>query len=249
MNTGLNPTGRPSWTARFALRTIAVVAAFTALATPGVCRGGPGPTPGPAGAVSASRAPSTGLSAAARTGPPDLVMIVRHGEKPDGNAPGVDADGLRDSGSLTATGWERAHRLVDLFDPAQGPTRPGLARPVAIYAAGATDDGEGTRTRETVAPLADHLGVAVDTDFGSGEEKTLVRHVLAGPGPALISWQHEEIPAIAAAFPNVSPPPPSEWPDDRFDVVWTLTRTADGWHFAQVPELALPGDGAGVIED
>jgi hypothetical protein len=29
-------------------------------------------------------------------------------------------------------------------------------------------------------------------------------------------------------------------PDDRFDVVWTLAKTADGWHFAQTPELALP---------
>jgi hypothetical protein len=29
-------------------------------------------------------------------------------------------------------------------------------------------------------------------------------------------------------------------PDDRFDVVWTLAKTADGWHFAQTPELTLP---------
>ena len=147
-----------------------------------------------------------------------------------------------DDSSLTRVGWDRAHRLVDLFDPTDGPPRPGLARPTAIYAAGANDDGEGQRTRETVAPLADRLGIAVNTDFGKGDEEKLVEDVMAQPGPTLICWQHGEIPAIADAFPGVTPTPPAEWPDDRFDVVWTLTRTADGWHFAQLPELVLPDD-------
>jgi hypothetical protein len=80
-------------------------------------------------------------------------------------------------------------------------------------------------------------------------EETLVKHVLAQPGPVLISWQHGEIPAIAEAFPGVKPTPPSEWPDDRFDVVWTFTKTADGWQFAQIPELVLPEDEASVIKD
>jgi hypothetical protein len=60
---------------------------------------------------------------------------------------------------LTEIGWSRAHRLVDLVDPAQAP-RPGLARPKAIYAAAANNNGEGTRTRETIAPLADKLGIS-----------------------------------------------------------------------------------------
>jgi hypothetical protein len=54
---------------------------------------------------------------------------------------------------------------------------------------------------------------------------------------------------MAEAFPGVTPTPPSEWPDDRFDVIWIFTRTADGWHFAQTPELLLPQDQAGVIAD
>jgi hypothetical protein len=40
---------------------------------------------------------------------------------------------------------------------------------------------------------------------------------------------------------------PQEWPDDRFDVVWSLTETPDGWQFAQLPELVLPQDQTGVI--
>src|SRR4029077_7290889 len=77
-------------------------------------------------------------------GPATFVMLIRHGEKPEGKIDGIDAQGNKDDSSLTRIGWNRAHRLVDLFDPAQGSPRPGLARPVAIYAAGANDEGEGT---------------------------------------------------------------------------------------------------------
>jgi hypothetical protein len=32
-------------------------------------------------------------------------------------------------------------------------------------------------------------------------------------------------------------------------VVWTFTKTADGWQFAQLPELLLPQDQDSVIAD
>ena len=134
-------------------------------------------------------------------------MIIRHAEKPDGTAPGLDATGNEDDSSLTAVGWERAHALVGLFDPAEGDPRPGLARPQTIYAAGVTDEGEGQRTRETVAPLADALGLPVNTEYGKGEEKKLMKDVLELSGTTLISWQHSEIPAIADAFESVTPAP------------------------------------------
>jgi hypothetical protein len=199
----------------------------------------------------AATAPGTSAPELAPAGvaPQDVVMLIRHGEKPDGELPGLDAAGNEDDSSLTEVGWQRAHRLVDLFDPAQGAPRTGLARPAVIYAAGVTDDGEGQRTRETVAPLADALGVPVDTELGRGDEKKLVEDVLAQSGSTLISWQHGGIPEIVDDFPSVSPKPPEEWPSDRFDVVWTLTRTADGWHFTQTPELVLTDDHAGVIEN
>jgi broad specificity phosphatase PhoE len=201
-----------------------------------------------AGAPTAPRTPAPEL-APAGVPPQDVVMLIRHGEKPDGELPGVDAAGNEDDSSLTEVGWQRAYRLADLFDPAQGAPRTGLARPAVIYAAGVTDDGEGQRTRETVAPLADALGVPVDTELGRGDEKKLVEDVLAQSGSTLISWQHGGIPEIVDDFPSVSPKPPEEWPSDRFDVVWTLTRTADGWHFTQTPELVLTDDHAGVIEN
>jgi broad specificity phosphatase PhoE len=226
-NTPVSPTRRTG------LRTITTIVALVTSAVLAGC----GTAPPPPRAPSGSAAPGT------------LVMIIRHGEKPDASHPGVDADGNPDDSSLTEVGWTRAHRLVDLFDPPQTPPRPGLGRPTAIYAASANDNGDGTRTRETVKPLADKLGIPVNTDFGKGDENALVEDVTAQPGPTLISWQHGEIPTIAAAFPSVTPTPPSQWPDNRFDVIWTLTKTADGWHFAQMPELALPQDQTSVIEN
>jgi broad specificity phosphatase PhoE len=117
-------------------------------------------------------------------------MIIRHGEKPSGSTPGIDAGGNPDSGSLPEVGWNRARHLVDLFNPADGRLRPGLARPTAIYAAGTNDSGDGARTRETVTPLADKLGLPLDTSFGKGDEKALVNRVISQAGPTLIAWQH-----------------------------------------------------------
>jgi hypothetical protein len=229
---------------RVAHNTIITVVALLTSAILTACATSTDPTGG--GAVSAVTPTPAGPATAADT-PRNLVMIIRHGEKPTGSSPGVDANGNRDDNSLTAVGWNRAHRLVDLLAPAQEPPRPGLARPTAIYAAGANDNGDGERTRETVQPLAHGLGITVNTSFGKGDEKALVADVTAHPGTTLICWQHGEIPAIVAAFPSVTPAPPGTWPDDRFDLVWTLTQTADGWHFAQLPELLLPQDQPSVI--
>jgi hypothetical protein len=174
-------------------------------------------------------------------------MIIRHGEKPAkgkkkaAGDPGITATGQIDEHSLTRAGWIRAQRLADVFDGV-GPTPPGLAKPATIFAAGVRPEGTGTRTRETVGPLSEKIGVPVNTTFGKGEEQALARAVAAQPGPTLISWQHSEIPDIAASFGPVSPRPPAEWPDDRYDVTWTLTKTPEGWRFGQTPQMLLPGD-------
>jgi hypothetical protein len=101
---------------------------------------------------------------------------------------------------------------------------------------------EGLRTRETVAALAARLGIPVNTQFSKGDETELAREVAGRATPTLICWQHGEIPAIAAALPNLTPSPPASWPDDRYDLVWTLSPTEAGCSFHQVPELLLHGD-------
>jgi len=83
-----------------------------------------------------------------------------------------------DRRALTEIGWERANRLVDLFDAVPGPPRPGLATPKAIYAAGANDAGKGRRPRGTVMLLAARLGLTLNTGCGAGEEKKLVERAI-----------------------------------------------------------------------
>lgn len=185
-------------------------------------------------------APSTGaLSAASGT----LVMIIRHGEEPDTSTlPGIDASGNPDDHSLTQVGWNRARALVDLFDPPNGQPRPGLARPTLIYAAGVTEGGSGTRSRETVTPLAQKLGIQVNTTFGKGDEQAMAAQITSQPGPTLIAWQHSEIPTIAAAFGSLTPAPPTKWDGTRYDVIWTLTANSTGWNFTPLPEMVLPQD-------
>ena len=170
------------------LRTLTALVALAASATLAGCAGATGADPG------ATTGVTVVAPASAPAAPQDIVMIIRHAEKPDGSAPGLDEDGNEDDSSLTAVGWQRARGLVDLFDPTRGDPRPGIAVPERIYAAGVTDDGEGQRTRETVAPLGAALGIPVDTDLGRGDEKKLVKDVLAQPGTTLISWQHGGIP-------------------------------------------------------
>ncbi|MGI8815178.1 MAG: hypothetical protein ACR2G2_07825 [Pseudonocardia sp.] len=196
------------------------------------------------GALAASTAVVGCTSKHPQAAPGTLAMIIRHGEKQDKSSPlpGIGENGNPDPNSLTQVGYARAHNLAVLFDPTPGPLRPGLARPKVIYAASAHEGGEGARTRETVAPLAQRLGIAVNTSFGKGDEDALAAAIISEPGPTLVCWHHGEIPAIAEAFGQVSPAPPSNWPDDRFDVIWTVTAAGAGWNFAQIPEMVLPGD-------
>jgi hypothetical protein len=180
----------------------------------------------------------------------DVVMIIRHGEKPRGTGPpyGVTADGVPDRGSLTVVGWARAGALVDLFAPPVGPLRPGLFRPASVFASNLTGPGGGSaREEQTVRFLAARLVVRLNTDYGVGEEEQLLAALASTRGPSLICWAHDDIPTIADRLGEISPPPPPTWPDDRFDVVWVFVKTrgeqgAQPYRFYQVVELVLPGD-------
>ena len=174
--------------------------------------------------------------------PPPLIMIIRHGEKPGsdtshGTAPG----GGHDPTSLTVAGWVRAGALVELFAPLTGNAAAGLRRPDAIYAS-ASKGGHSKRAIQTVTPLAARLGLDIDRSFANGHERKLAEELLTHTGATLVSWHHETIHKIAHHLGAVLPEPPRKWPKDRFDVVWTFTRSDDGWTFDQVPELVMPDD-------
>ena len=176
------------------------------------------------------------------TTPPPMIMILRHAEKPTSGKPhGIDFDGRRDHNSLTVAGWIRAGALVELFAPVGREPVAGLRRPDVIYGT-AFAEGRSRRPVQSIAPLAARLGIEVDRSFAHGQEAELAQRLLTHTGTTVVSWHHGSIPRIVEQLGVVTPTPPHAWPGDRFDVIWTFTRTADGWAFDQVPELLLPAD-------
>ncbi|CAN5859334.1 hypothetical protein BH11PSE3_BH11PSE3_05510 [soil metagenome] len=181
-----------------------------------------------------------------------IVLVIRHAEKPDGINLGVDETGAADEQSLTVRGWQRAGAIGALFG-----SPPALPTPDRIYASAhgkrRTPDGKlGSRSRRplaTVSVLAAVLGLPIDETFAKGEESALIGHIAGLEGTTLVCWQHEPILAMAAALLGGARGVPSNWPSDRFDVMWRFTRDAAGqpWRFDQLCQRLLPGDGSKPI--
>lgn len=172
-----------------------------------------------------------------------VIMIIRHAEKPihSGGPHGVTPEGEDDKHSLTVTGWIRAGALAGLFSPPCGDAPAGLRRPQSVY--GPTlRQGHSKRSVQTVMPLAARLGLDVITRYATGDEARLARELSGRPGATLVAWRHESIHTIAEHLGEVTPAPPAHWPADRYDVVWTFIRNGNGWRFAQIPLMILPGD-------
>ncbi|MFE6054393.1 hypothetical protein ACFQ6N_26875 [Kitasatospora sp. NPDC056446] len=194
-----------------------------------------------AGSAGSAGKPGKGASAARASDPGGeaFVMVVRHGEKPDGSHPGLDENGKHDGKSLTERGWARANALPGLFSP----PAPGLRTPARILAAADQGPLAGAhRMRQTVTPLAAKLGLTVDTRYAESQESDLAGAALAGPQPVLICWEHSRIPRIVEALGATGSGAPAVWPD-RFDLVWVFSRPAGGaWTFQEVRQHLLAGD-------
>jgi hypothetical protein len=181
------------------------------------------------------------------------IMIIRHAEKPSDSPPphGVNSNGDHDKESLIVRGWQRAGALAILFAPSNGPLQnPDLSTPQFVYASKVGKDSHSERPQETITPLIDKLGggVTVDFSYSKGQETELAGSAMACNGIVLICWQHQNIPAIAKNMPispNNKTPVPSEWPDDRYDVVWIfdLDASTAAYTFNEIPQLLLAGDG------
>ncbi|MBS2533438.1 hypothetical protein KGQ20_11710 [Catenulispora sp. NF23] len=214
-------------------------------------------TTGGAGGTGSTGSTSAGGQAEAAPaghGGLNVLMIIRHAEKPTGSgAPyGLTSDGTQDSHSLTIQGWTRAGALAALFDPRDAAGNPvalraGLTRPGTVAAsAPGTGGSNSKRPEETVTPTAAALGVTLSTQFSVGQEAELAGW-LTGPtgpsGPTLVAWEHQHIPDIITHLGPVTPAPPKSWPGERFDIVYVFTRASGGgWTFTQVPQMLLVGD-------
>jgi hypothetical protein len=180
--------------------------------------------------------------------PATRIMLIRHAEKPDDKDCGVDQKGKPDKHDLIVHGWQRAGALVQFFANPRDPNGP-IKRPATIFATEPSSQTASKRPLHTVTPLAQFLGIAIDSNITEGAEQDLVNKAVASTGVVLIAWHHEAIPAIAnLILQNQSAP--QRWPGDCFDVVWIFTRDTPTapWKFAQAPQLLLAGDSPNVIK-
>jgi hypothetical protein len=175
-----------------------------------------------------------------------MILIIRHGEKPEGTLKGVKIDGSEDEDSLIPRGWQRAGALVGLFAPQQGPLRPGLMRPELLIAPEYEKHPEDRRTHQTIQPLSEELGKKIEEPYPEEQEQKLGAFVSqqTSSGIVLICWEHHRIPNIAEGVVGVTNRQdiPKEWPSQSFDLVWRFLREGSGYSFSIFPQLLLAGD-------
>ena len=175
------------------------------------------------------------------------IMLLRHAEKPaKDNAPyGVTRKGERSKESLEVRGWQRAGALANLFVPANGHfDHSALVTPQFLYASQPLRRKGSRRPLETITPLAEKLSLKVNSTFQRSQLVSIVEDAFSRKGVVLICWQREYIPDIAALILGGKNIAPSEWPENRFDVIWVfdLQRSSSTYKFRQVPQELLAGD-------
>ena len=170
------------------------------------------------------------------TDSPKRIQFIRHAEHH--SQPGFTEDSLADPQSLNARGWQRAGALVGLFGKHEASV------PDAIYASAVAKDSESRRPQQTVAPLLAFLRtlrhVAYCDAFAKHAVEELVIDLEKQNGLILVAWEHSVIPKILHRLGVKRTP--NEWPSYRYDLIWSIERTSDGWHFAESNQSLLVGD-------
>ena len=166
---------------------------------------------------------------AATAARPQTILVIRHAEKPAGDA---------DPG-LSPAGRKRADALPGLF------TRPDPF-PTPDFVIAAARSKHSNRSAETVAPLAKALKIEVNAEFGDDDFARLAAALLADPRyggkTVLVCWHHGNIPELLQAL-GVGPKP-RKVDDAVFDRVWVVTFDARGKaKLAVRPQALLPTDG------
>ena len=147
-------------------------------------------------------APSTGL---AKLPDETIIYIVRHGEKDTSNAKNSDPD-------LSKEGRERAEALKDFL---------GQNKISAVYSTNFK------RTIQTVAPVAQHNEVAINT-YDARDHSEIARIVKSklAPQKILVAGHSNTILEIVKAF-GVTPPA-DKLNDDDYDLIFQIRIDKDG---------------------
>ncbi len=157
------------------------------------------------------------LAADSQDGPKNaIVLIIRHGEKPDS---GPD---------LSPAGQQRAEAYKHYFRRFTVDSK--LLRPDAVFAAKDTKDSH--RPRLTVEPFAKAEKLKVAAHFSSDQTGDLAAALRATEQGKriLVSWHHTDIPNLLRAL-GVDPKsllPDGKWPDSVFGWVLMLSYDQDG---------------------
>jgi hypothetical protein len=146
-------------------------------------------------------------------------------------------------------GWTRAGALAALFAHAPYDSHPRVVVPSRILATKSTDNYKSKREVDTATPLAHRLGLPVDQDFDHEHAPELASSLLADGRPALVVWHHGSMTDVLAKLPVSNRDDiPRHWPEDRFDLIWVLSK-ADGdtdYRFDVVAQQLLDGDDSAV---
>ncbi|KAF8814777.1 putative phosphoglycerate mutase family protein [Phlegmacium glaucopus] len=134
------------------------------------------------------------------------IFLIRHGEKPSDGGQGLDPQGE-----------ERAQCLTGVFGP-QSPFDVGF-----IMAEQPQSNGDRTRPLMTVTPLAEELGLTVNTSCDRDDSdcvaKAVAKFAATSTANILICWEHSEINNIMKSLGLKSPP---KYPDDAFNLIFTV---------------------------
>jgi hypothetical protein len=113
--------------------------------------------------------------------------------------------------------------------------------PTRLFASEIGPHSHSRRPLETLQPLSDRLGLALDELVLQDELDQLVGAIRACEGHVLVAWEHKRIPLIANRLVGDAASVPQVWPDDRFDLVWVFEPdpSSGGFRLRQVPQLLL----------
>lgn len=173
-------------------------------------------------------------------------MLIRHAEKPakDFVPFGVTRKGQRSKESLQVRGWQRAGALIGLFALPNVKINPSLDKPQFLYASKPLRRRGSRRPLQTIVPLAEKLRIDINAEFPRFDFDKMLEEIYSLKGVVLVCWQREYIPEIALKILDERKLAPTEWPEDRYDMVWVfdLDPSKNQYSFKQVPQNLLGGD-------
>lgn len=189
-------------------------------------------------------APTDGLDPGSA---PLVVMFVRHGEKPGESGPphGINDLGENDPHSLSVRGWTRAGALAALMAHTPTHSHPSIVRPQRILATAPSHQARSRREMDTAVPVGRRVGVKVEAAHGHDDLEVARADILGDARATLVVWHHGTLGHLVGGMPLTNREDlPHRWPDDRFDMVWVLSREPEdlAYTFSSVDQRLLSGD-------